>query len=115
MATIPLPGYDDFREESAKELLICAKASLAHPRKVQAEAGLSALCLLYTKVAKRLEAPGHIARCRDEVKILSELQDQLSDHIFASEKDLAGSIEEKPLHGLLAAFRYVDDPMPLHS
>jgi hypothetical protein len=96
MATIPLPGYEMLQAPAVQTLLASSISSLAHPRKTQAEAGRSALCLVFTKLVQGRE---------DEVRFVSDLVDQLDDHILASEKDLVPGIEGKPLHGLLAAVR----------
>lgn len=96
MATIPLPGYETLRTPAAQTLLSSSISSLAHPRKTQAEAGRSALCLVFTKLVQQQE---------DENRFVSDLVDQLDDSITASETDLVRGIERKPLHGLLSAIR----------
>lgn len=98
MATTPLPGYESLQSSAAHVLSTSAIASLAHPRKTQAEAGRSALCVVFTKLVQGRE---------DEMRFVSDLVDQLDEHISASERDLMSGIEEKPLHGLLAAIRCV--------
>ena len=97
-ATIALPNYESLQTPAAQTLLSSSISSLAHPRKTQAEAGRSALCLVFTKLVQQHE---------DENRFVSDLIDQLDDSISESERDLVRGIERKPLHGLLAAIRYV--------
>lgn len=96
MARVPLPGYDSVDTPDAHALRASATASLAHPRKTQAEAGRSALCVLFTKLVLGSE---------HETRFVGDLVDRLDEHLLACERDLSTGIEQKPLHGLLAAIR----------
>lgn len=40
-----------------------------------------------------------------ELGFVRQVVDRLEEHLQAVERDLAGEIEKKPLHGLLAALR----------
>lgn len=96
MATVPLPGYETLETPAAQALLSSATASLGHPRKTQAEAGRSALCILFTKL---------VLGQGEETAFIGDLIERLEDNLAACERDLSTEIEEKPLHGLLAAIR----------
>jgi hypothetical protein len=41
----------------------------------------------------------------DETAFVCDLVDRLEEHLLACERNLNTGIEEKPLHGLLAAIR----------
>lgn len=100
MATIPLPGYEKTSSPCADALFRASISSLVRPRKTPADAGRSALCLLFTKQFHRRSADRY-----QEINFVTLLQDELDKHLHASTTDLVRGIEAKPLHGLIAAIR----------
>jgi hypothetical protein len=87
---------------ASQALFVSAMSSLNHPRKTQAEAGRASLCILFEKLVKAQETT------QDQSLPLSFVEGvmaKLEDHLISVERDLAGEIERKPLHGLLAALR----------
>ncbi|WVF68582.1 hypothetical protein IAT40_003351 [Kwoniella sp. CBS 6097] len=96
-ATIPLPGYESMSTPKSKTLLSSALSSLNLPRRTQAEAGKSALCILFGKLARNQEEQG------SALDFVVDLVDRLEKGVEVVEKDLVKGIEEYPLHGSLAA------------
>ncbi|WVW86816.1 hypothetical protein I302_108871 [Kwoniella bestiolae CBS 10118] len=96
-AKIPLPGYESLSTPSSQALLNSGMNSINLPRKTQAEAGKSALCILFSKLVQSDEDQSHALR------FVGDLISQLERGIEVVENDLVRGIEEYPLHGSLAA------------
>lgn len=75
--------------------------SIDHPRKTQAEAGKSALCIVFQKL---LLNDGSTS---EAVAFVEDLIRRLEERLKASEQDLVKGMSEMPLHGSIAAIRYV--------
>ncbi|OCF46051.1 hypothetical protein I317_00139 [Kwoniella heveanensis CBS 569] len=98
-ATIPLPGYETMSTPKAQTLLSSALSSLNLPRRTQAEAGKSALCILFGKLSRDPQE-----QQRDEaLEFVIDLVNRLEKGVAVVEMDLVKGIEEYPLHGSLAA------------
>ncbi|WRT69593.1 uncharacterized protein IL334_006582 [Kwoniella shivajii] len=98
-STIPLPGYETLSTLSSQALLNSALSSINLPRKTQAEAGKSVLCILFIKLVKD---------DRDQslaLDFVGFLIQSLARGIEEVEQDLVKGMEEYPLHGSLAAIR----------
>lgn len=92
-------GYERLSSPSTQVLLQSSLASLNHPRRTQAEAGRSALCIVFQK----LLVTGSTEQ--DAIGFVTDLVDRMESHIAMSEQDLPKSIETMPLHGIIAAVR----------
>ncbi|WWC92899.1 uncharacterized protein L201_007861 [Kwoniella dendrophila CBS 6074] len=96
-AKIPLPSYESLSTPSSQALLQSALNSINLPRKTQAEAGKSALCILFIKLIRDDKNQNRA------LEFVGDLINQLETGIEAVEEDLVKGIEEYPLHGSLAA------------
>lgn len=101
MSRIQLPLYDSLETERCQQLLQSCLSLLDHPRKTQAEAGKSTLCIIFRKLVMRN------GETNDAIRFISSLADRLEKHLVASEQNLVQGIQTLPLHGTLAAIRYV--------
>ncbi|WVQ66397.1 uncharacterized protein L199_004577 [Kwoniella botswanensis] len=96
-ATIPLPGYETLSTPSSQALMNSAMNSINLPRKTQAEAGKSALCILFSKLVKSDQDQS------EALHFVGNLIEKLEKGIAVVEKDLVRGIKEYPIHGSLAA------------
>lgn len=95
-ATVSLSFLSTASSASAEALRRSAMESLNHPRKTQAEAGKSVLCILFQRLAVS-------ATQGEDRRFVEDLIDRLETHVAASEKSLTKGLDEFPLHGILAA------------
>ena len=98
-AQVDLADYEQISSPATQLLLHSSLVSLNNPRKTQAEAGKSALCIVFQKLLASTSVE------EKAIAFVQDLCDRMESHIAMSEQNLPKGIETMPLHGIIAATR----------